>query len=167
MQMRARNSGFTLVELMVVVLVGAILVAVGVSGYSSQVRKARRTEAKTALLDLATREAKYLTLNNAYTALPAQLGYGGAAFPITIGNGFYQVYVCPGAAAGTSSPNTPCIGTTAAPGTSFVVAAIPLATSAQANDVQCQYFAVDNTGAQFGSSSATGTGPDTTAACWQ
>lgn len=166
--MRARNSGFTLVELMVVVLIGAILVGVGVSGYQTQVRKARRTDAKTALLDLATREAKFLTLNNSYTLSPAALGYSGASFPLTIGSGFYQVYVCPGTAGGTSAPTAPCTATgTSATGTSFVVAAIPIATTTQANDVACQYFAVDNTGTQFVTSSSSGTGTDTTSTCWQ
>ena len=42
----ASSSGFTLVELMVTIMVVAILAAIAIPGYSSQVRKSRRTEAR-------------------------------------------------------------------------------------------------------------------------
>jgi type IV pilus assembly protein PilE len=161
-KMRIRNSGFTLVELMVVVTIAAILFGVAVPAYQSQVRHARRTDAKTALLDLAGREEKFLTLNNSYTATAANVGY--AALPVTIGGGYYQVYVCVGTA-----PLGSC--TAAGPpltGTSFVVSAIAVAGTSQAKDSSCQYFAVDNTGTQYSSDSTAGTtGNNTTPTCWQ
>jgi len=48
-------AGFTLVELMIVVVIASILLAIAVPSYMTQVRESRRTEAKTALLDLAGR----------------------------------------------------------------------------------------------------------------
>ena len=163
---RKRTYGFTLIELMIVVLVVSILVGIAVPSYQSQVRKSRRTDAKTALLDLATREAKFMTLNNAYTTLPAAVGYSGT-FPQAIGVGqYYTMSVCASTAAGTSATTVACPGA-AAGTTSFIISATPVAGTSQANDTSCQYFAVDNTGAQFASSSAGGPpGTDTTTSCW-
>ena len=50
-----RHAGFTLVELMITVVILAIVVSIAMPSYSVQVRKSRRTEARTALLDLAGR----------------------------------------------------------------------------------------------------------------
>jgi type IV pilus assembly protein PilE len=158
--MRIRNSGFTLVELMVVVTIAAILFGVAVPAYQSQVRHSRRTDAKTALLDLAGREEKFLTLQNSYTATAANVGY--AALPVTIGGGYYQVYVCVGTA-----PLGSCTSVTGTTGSSFVVSAIAVAGTSQAKDSSCQYFAVDNTGTQYSWDSTAGTGNNTTATCWQ
>jgi len=159
--MRIRNSGFTLVELMVVVTIAAILFGVAVPAYQNQVRHSRRTDAKTALLDLAGREEKYLTLANSYTATAANVGY--AALGVAIGSGYYKVYVCVGTA-----PLGSCTSVTGATGTSFVVSAIPVAGTSQAKDSSCQYFAVDNTGTQYSSDSTAGTtGNTTTSTCWQ
>jgi len=162
--MKPRSSGFTLVELMIVVLVASILIGVSVPTYQTQVRHSRRTDAKTALLDLAVREEKYLTTNNAYTSTASPLGY--AALPVAIGSGYYTINVCPGTATGSTATTVACpSGTPAATGTSFIVSAVPVAGTSQASDSPCQYFAVDNTGTQFASSTTAG-GTDTTSTCW-
>lgn len=54
-----RANGFTLLELMIVVLVIAILAGLALSGYQNQVRKSRRAEAKQALSDTVLREEKW------------------------------------------------------------------------------------------------------------
>jgi type IV pilus assembly protein PilE len=156
MELRAgtRVSGFTLAELMIVCVIVAILLSIAVPSYMTQVRQSRRTEAKTALLDLAGREETFFsTSGSAYTNAAASLGY--AAFGVPIGSGYYQLTVCVPAAAnctaGLAMPNPP-----AAP--SFTIVATPLGT--QVNDAQCTAFAVDSTGQQF----ATGTGGS--ALCW-
>jgi type IV pilus assembly protein PilE len=158
MELRAGKgvSGFTLVELMIVVVIAVILLSVAIPSYMAQMRQSRRTEAKTALLDLAGREESYFSTNgSSYTAAAANLGY--AAFGVPIGSGYYQIKVCSPAAggctAGLGMPNPP-----AAP--SYTLVATPVAGQSQANDAQCTAFAVDSTGQQF----ATGTGG--TAYCW-
>jgi type IV pilus assembly protein PilE len=164
-----RIGGFTLVELMIVVLVAAILFSIAVPTYQSQVRKSRRTDAKTAVLDLAAREEKYLSLNNSYTATATNLGY--TSFPQVVGGGYYNLYVCvstPAAGnAGTMSASAvACPGTATTTGLpAYVVSAIPVAGTSQANDSSCQYFAVDSTGTQYASSS-TGIGTNTVSTCW-
>ena len=165
--MKRPSSGFTLVELMIVLLVASILVGISVPMYQTQVRHSRRTDAKTALLDVAVREEKYLTLNNSYTVTASSLGY--ASLPVTVGSGYYQVNVCLGTATTSTSTSSSCTAATAATtGTSFVVSAIPVAGTSQAKDTPCLYFAVDNTGTQYSSNSTAGTGGTaTTSTCWQ
>jgi type IV pilus assembly protein PilE len=53
---RTDSRGFTLVELMVVIVIASILMAIAIPSYKTSIRKSRRTDAKTALLDLAGRE---------------------------------------------------------------------------------------------------------------
>ena len=162
-----RGAGFSLVELMVVLLITVILLTIAVPTYQSHVRESRRTDAKTAVLDLAAREEKYASLNNSYTGSPANLGYQSttstATFPQTVGSGYYQVYACPGTTISTACTAGVAVATT---GSTYVVAAIPIAGTSQAKDSSCQYFAVDNTGAQFSTNGTTGTGTNTTSTCW-
>jgi type IV pilus assembly protein PilE len=160
LQPATRSRGFTLIELMVVVVIATILVSLAVPSYMSQVRQSRRTEAKTALLDLAGREERFLSTNpQAYTNLPAQLGYlaFGAASPI--GSGYYYLSVCSPAAspcAGANLPNPP-----AAP--SYTIVATPVPGQSQVNDQQCQLFAVDSAGQQYAIDSG---GNVQTQFCW-
>jgi type IV pilus assembly protein PilE len=165
---RASASGFTLIELMIVVAVVSIIVAIAVPTYQNQIRHSRRTDAKTALLDAAVREEKYLSLSNTYSATPANIGYTGS-FPQNVGSGYYQIYVCMGTATTSTSSSASCTATSAATtGTSFVVAAIANAGTSQAKDSTCQYYAVDNTGTQYSSDNTAGTsGNTTTSTCWQ
>lgn len=61
-----RLSGFTLIELMVVVAVVAILAAIAVPSYQEQVRKSRRGQAQADLVELAQRAERFHTVNNSY-----------------------------------------------------------------------------------------------------
>ncbi|MGH8262107.1 MAG: type IV pilin protein [Steroidobacteraceae bacterium] len=148
-KLMGRSRGFTLVELMVTVVVGAILVTIAVSTYTNQVRKSRRTEAKTAVLDLAGREERNYSTSNAYVAVPASLGYTGGAFPIAVGSGYYNVNVAVVAAA----PGVPA---------AFTITATPI--GAQANDTGCASFTVTDQGVQSALDSG---GADATIACWR
>ena len=68
-----RATGFTLVELMIVVAVVAILAAFAYNSYTEQVKKARRTQALNLLSDLALREEKWRGYNATY-GTTTQLG---------------------------------------------------------------------------------------------
>jgi type IV pilus assembly protein PilE len=147
----SRTTGFSLIELMVTVLIISVLVAIAVPTYLDKVRKSRRTEAKTALLDLAGREERFYNTNNQYSVLPSDLGYGATAtaFPMNIGSGYYSVSVSTTAYAA-GPPVTPA---------GYTITAAPVAGSDQANDSHCQLFTLTSTGAQTSS-------PDVTS-CWQ
>ena len=58
--------GFTLIELMVVVAVVAILVAIAVPSYSEAVRKGKRGQAKSDLVELAQIMERFRTVNGSY-----------------------------------------------------------------------------------------------------
>jgi type IV pilus assembly protein PilE len=146
--------GFTLIELMVVVVIATILFSIAIPSYMSQIRQSRRTEAKTAVLDLAGREERYLSTNGAvYSLTPTDLGYVGA-FPVLVGpDNYYTITVCSPAANCDPNPNPP-----AAP--SYYITATPVAGTSQAGDTQCTSFSVDSAGQQFS------TGTNTSQQCW-
>jgi type IV pilus assembly protein PilE len=153
--------GFTLLELLVVVVIATILMSIAVPSYMTQIRQSRRTEAKTAILDLSGREERYLSTNPAgYTNTPALLGYAGFGVGNPIGSGYYYLTVCSPATAtcvpGLNMPNPP-----AAP--SYTIVASPVPGQSQVNDLQCQLFAVDATGQQYAVDSA---GNNQTSYCW-
>jgi len=58
--------GFTLLELMIVVVIIAVLAGLALTGYGKQVRKSKRAEAKQQLSDLALRQEKYRANNTTY-----------------------------------------------------------------------------------------------------
>lgn len=144
---RTRARGFSLVELMVVVAITTILLSIAIPSYRAHVLKSHRTEAKTAVLDLAGREEQLFSLTNTYSQMPADLGYTGAQFPVTAGNGYYEVDVKVTAAG--MNPAT------------FTITAT--AVDDQLNDSQCKTFAVDNLGRQMATDSADADAPD----CWK
>jgi len=142
-------AGFTLIELMVTILVAAILLSIAIPGYQTYIRKSRRTDAKTAVLDLAGREETLFSTMNKYSTTPADVGYTGA-FPATIGSGYYTINVAVTAPAANVVPT-------------FLVTAVPVAGSSQAQDTACASFSVDQLGNQTALDSG---GADNTQTCW-
>lgn len=65
------SGGFTLIELMIVVAVIGILGAVAYPSYQEFVRKSKRAEGRTALLELLQQQERYMTQNNTYLAFAA------------------------------------------------------------------------------------------------
>jgi type IV pilus assembly protein PilE len=59
-------AGFTLIELMIVVAVVAILASIAVPSYQEQVRKSRRAQAKSDMVEYAQMAERYFTVNNTY-----------------------------------------------------------------------------------------------------
>ena len=139
---RKMLQGFSLIELMVTVSIVAILATIAAVTYTKQVQKSRRTDARSAVMDLAGREEKLFSTTNAYSALPSDLGYGavGDPWPINVGSGYYQVTV-----------TTPTA-------VSYLVTATAIGT--QAGDAGCATFSVDQLGSQ------TSTGGEAAATCW-
>jgi type IV pilus assembly protein PilE len=138
----SRLRGFTLVELMIVVVIGSILLGIAVPSYMSSIRKTRRSEAKTAILELAGREERYLSTNPAgYSTTPSDVGY--VNFTTPVGNGYYTVAVCVTASGAASA----CAPSTLV-GPSYLITATPVAGTSQASDTQCTSFSVDSGGGQ-------------------
>lgn len=62
------QSGFSLIELMIVVAIVAILVSVAYPAYTSSILKGKRAEGRAALAELMQQQERYLTQNNCYLA---------------------------------------------------------------------------------------------------
>jgi type IV pilus assembly protein PilE len=147
----SRIQGFTLIELMVTVAVVSILTTVAVASYRYEVLKSYRTDARTALLDMAGREERYYSLNNTYTSTPGDLGYAGLGAGTSVGsNSEYQL----------DTPNW--MAATATMPATFTLEADAIGT--QVNDTSCEKFFVTSGGQQY---SQDGNGNDTTSTCWQ
>lgn len=142
---RAHAAGFTLIELMITVVIATILLTIGFPVYLHQIRESRRTDARSALLDLAAREERYFATNSAYTATAAKLGYPGFGSTYPVGNGQYY-YLSVTVNNGVTPPL-------------FTLVANPESGKGQDQDGDCTSFTVDSTGKQ----SATGANP---ASCW-
>lgn len=85
------QRGFTLIELMTVVAVVGILSAIAYPSYVEHIRKSRRTDAKNALLDLASRQERYLTVHNTYAGTLTDLGYADNTGQVLTGGRSYYL----------------------------------------------------------------------------
>jgi type IV pilus assembly protein PilE len=144
-------AGFTLIELMITLLVIAILSAIAYPIYEHQMVESRRTEARSALLELAAREERYYATQNAYTMSASQLGYTGS-WPIVIGSD--QMYEMEQPSVSANPPY-------------FKLTAVPVPGSVQQqNDATCASFSVDSTGAETSTNSGGGTNSPEPGTCW-
>ncbi len=141
-----RARGFTLVDLLIALAVVAILLAIAIPSYQSYIMQARRSDAKTGLLDLAVREERFLSLNPAgYTNVAANLSY--LAFPVNLGTAATPDYQ---------------LNVVSATATSYLLQAVPQ--GGQAND-SCGTYTLDNLGNQLNIFPA-GNPAQVIAGCW-
>ena len=123
LQGSSRGRGFTLIEVMIVLVVVAILAAIALPSYRDQLRKSARAEAQAFLTDMASRQQQYLVDKRRYAASVAALGM---APPASVGGAFAVAVV---AAAG--------------PPPTFVITAT--ASGDQAKDA-CALMTIDSAG---------------------
>jgi type IV pilus assembly protein PilE len=144
--LRRHVAGVTLLELMAVVLVIGVLGMIAIPSYRQYSMRAQRTDAKTALLQLATNQERYYLANNSYGTV-AELqdadllsGEGGNAFSE---RGAYRITI------------------PVADATTFTATATPVAGGSinMTDDAQCTSFTVTAEGTR----TATGTAAAT---CW-
>ncbi len=140
-----RSGGFTLIEVMIVVVIVGILVAVALPGYQGSMQKGRRADAKAALLDVAGRQEQYMLDRGTYTNDMTDLGFG--ADPMESEEGHYTVDA------------TDCSGGTTDLDRCYLLTATPKAGSPQVDDARCTSFILNSNGAK------TATGSDTES-CW-
>ncbi len=137
---RRGQGGFSMVELMIVMVIIAILGAIAVPSYQDYTRKARRSDAQTSLMSLRDRQEAYFSNNNTYATDLQLMGYDSAT-NIDSAEGHYTL----AAAAGPSGDIA----------TSFLLTATPAAGGPQTLDSDCPTITIDSTGFQ---------GPDSD--CW-
>jgi type IV pilus assembly protein PilE len=135
---RPRHSGFTLIEVMIVVAIVGILVGIALPSYQTYVLRSARADAKTALLEAAQWMERAATATGQYPAA-ANIPAGVLAVP----GGRYSAI--------TKTPEDA--------GNTFVLTTTPA--GAQTTD-SCTQFTLDNVGVRGG----TATAPQTVAICW-
>ena len=88
---RSSVTGFTLIELMIVVAIIGIIAAIAYPSYQRNVRESNRSEAHAALTTLAALQERFFSNQNSY----AQLGTGCAQIDAatTTEHGFYTISV--------------------------------------------------------------------------
>lgn len=133
-------AGFTLIELMIVVVIVGILAAIVYPSYQESVRKSRRAEAKTLLNDAAARQEQYFTQNKQYASTLAQLRMNATS---------------PGRWYSLQEPTVD----TSADGTNIGYTLQANPNNAQTSDTKCGSFTLTSTGVR----DATGTLPGS---CW-
>ena len=79
--MYRKMRGVTLLELMIVVVIIGIMAAIAYPNYRQYAARAKRTEARAALLKIAANQERFYLQNNTYTPDMMQLGFPvGTAF---------------------------------------------------------------------------------------
>ncbi|MGB5739464.1 MAG: type IV pilin protein [Woeseia sp.] len=76
--MQKYTRGVTLMEVLIVVVIVGILTAIAYPNYQQYVARAKRTEAKAALLQIATNQERHYLQNNSYTTDMRNLGFSTA-----------------------------------------------------------------------------------------
>ena len=148
------QAGFTLVELMIVVVIMAILASVSVGGYRQYVRRANRVDATSALLRVSAAQERYYLQNNQYATTADELsnpppnGLGTSATNL----GLYDLAVEAADAGAT-------VG--------YTVTATAAASGSQRDDDDCQVFTIDQSGKRGASDSAGTESAEIIARCWR
>ena len=91
MKIRKYMSGITLIELMIVVVIVSILAAVAYPNYREFAARAKRNEARAALLQIATNQERFYLNNNQFTQDMIALGF--SADPFVTDTGSYTIAV--------------------------------------------------------------------------
>ena len=145
---RKTTAGFTLVELMIVIVVVAIVVGIALPGYQKHVIKTKRSIAKGELMEVLARQEQFFVNNRQYATTLAALGLSD---PYAIDANGDQVLT-------TADERIYEISLVSPTPTAFSVRALPQ--RGQTKDSWCGTLTISSTGVQ----SETGSAP--LAECW-
>lgn len=146
-----RTSGFTLIELMIVLAIVAVLAAIAYPSYAGYTTKARRIEGQIALIEALQQQERAYTRGNTYVAFSSASTdpqaqrfkwWSGSAAATSAYE--LQAHACPG------KDITQCVELQATPGSAKVDAAF--------RDADCQTLTLNSAGER--------TSSGTLARCW-
>jgi type IV pilus assembly protein PilE len=149
-----RERGFTLIEVMTVVVIIGIIAVIAYPQYTRYLVQARRADGQSALLQVAAQLEKYYSQCGAFTATVGSgsiSGCTGLGMPTNSAERHYTVAVTALGAAG------------AVPAQTYTLTATPAAGSSQTGDTECAALTLTNTGLK----GTTGTFNATPERCWR
>lgn len=85
-----KTCGFTLIELMIVVVIVAILAAIAYPSYQNQVQRTRRADGQAKLMEIMSAQERWYSARNAYATDLTTLGYA-AASNVPSDGGWYRI----------------------------------------------------------------------------
>jgi type IV pilus assembly protein PilE len=150
MYRKHRQHGVTLIELVVVTVIVGILAAVAIPSYRNYVTRSQRSDAKDAVLALATQQEKHYLQCNAYGTLlevATDCAAGEVQAADTSKNGWYAL--------ATGSADTARV---------FTATATAVNGENQWQDTECRSFTVNQAGVRTALDAG---GGDNTAECWR
>tara|TARA_R110002095_G_scaffold45864_3_gene41092 strand:- start:2093 stop:2482 length:390 start_codon:yes stop_codon:yes gene_type:complete len=83
MHLKKRNLGFTLIELMIVVVIIGVLASIAYPAYIENVRTAKRSTAQADLMEIASVLERYFTENNTYVGASIPTGITSDSYNYT------------------------------------------------------------------------------------
>ena len=110
-----KNRGFTLIEILIVMVVIGILAAIAIPSYNNQLIRGTRASAQAAMMDAANKELFYLQATRGYSSSYSDLN---VSLPVEVTN-FYTMTIVTD---NTATPPT------------FTLTATPIAGTRQASD---------------------------------
>ncbi|MEL7187428.1 MAG: type IV pilin protein [Pseudomonadota bacterium] len=87
------QRGITLIELMIVVVIVSILAVVAYPGYQEFAARAKRNEARSALLQIATNQERFYLDNRTFTTDLTTMGLGANAATYRTPSGAYDIVI--------------------------------------------------------------------------
>jgi len=150
--MQKQQSGFTLIEVMIVAAILAILAGIAYPSYMAQVRKSNRADAMVLINEVAQRMQRCFTAQNTYK--PKEKGTCAVVDEVTDSAGIIsneELYVAKLA----SGDHTE---------TTYLLKVTPVSGTSQASDNDCKTFTLSQTGVR---KAFNGSNVDTTDSCWK
>jgi len=113
-----KSNGFTLIEVMIVVVIIGIIASVAIPSYLNNVQTTKRTDGRVALMNIMQAQERYFAENMTYSVNLIDLGYGSAS-SVASGDGYYKITATAGCVAdGNALAITNCVLLTATGDTS-------------------------------------------------
>ncbi len=142
------RKGFSLIELMIVIVVVGILASIAYPSYVEYITRARRSDGQSALMDLASRMERYYSDHNTYQT--ATIG-GSATTSVLTSSASAEAWYT--------------LSITSATSSAYTLKATPVGTQG-ISDTKCQSLTLNNLGAKGIAAGPAGAPTSTATLCW-